>query len=98
MSFSFNDEAELEFLEAIDYFERRLVGLGDDFAREVFAAIVRIQLDPESWPRFGPGIRRYLTDRFPYNIIYEIVDGEIFIWAVMHQSRQPGYWFARLED
>lgn len=98
MSFSFNDEAELEFLEAIDYFERRRDGLGDDFAREVFAAIGRIQLDPESWPQFGPGIRRYLTDRFPYNIIYEIVDDEIFIWAIMHQSRQPGYWSARLED
>lgn len=33
MSFSFNDQAELEFLEAIDYFEGRAEGLGMDFTR-----------------------------------------------------------------
>ena len=32
MTYSFHPEAEAEFLEAIDYYEERAVGLGQDFA------------------------------------------------------------------
>lgn len=41
MKCSFHPEAEKEFYEAIDYFEEIEIGLGYDFAVEIYAAIER---------------------------------------------------------
>jgi toxin ParE1/3/4 len=37
-------------------------------------------------------IRRCLTQKFPYGILYTIEPDYILILAVMHCSREPGYW------
>jgi toxin ParE1/3/4 len=36
-----------------------------------------------------------VTDRFPYQIVYRISGDSVWIVAVMHQSRRPGYWKKR---
>jgi len=41
MNFSFHPDAEVEFNEAIDYYEEIEHGLGFDFANEVYSAIQR---------------------------------------------------------
>jgi len=44
-----------------------------------------------------PGIRRYLLKSFPY-LLYYRWDAEkelVTILAVMHCSREPGYWRER---
>ncbi len=41
-------------------------------------------------------LRHVLTHRFSYSIIYEILPERIFIWALTHSSRKPGYWKERL--
>ena len=96
MNFSFYSEAENEFLESIDFYEQRQKGLGLEFSREVFATIQRIIENSESWPRYSMRTRRCLTNRFPFAIVYRVNDGQIFIWAVAHHSRKPGYWLDRL--
>ena len=40
----------------------------------------------------GDDIRRCLTNRFPYGIIYYEKDDEIIILAVMQLNRKPDYW------
>ena len=49
MTFSFHPEAESEFLEAIEYYEERELGLGYDFSIEVFATIQNIFTHPSVW-------------------------------------------------
>ena len=45
--FEFHPEAEIEFNEAIDYYERIEAGLGYDFAIEVYNTIERsVSFDP----------------------------------------------------
>lgn len=51
MSFRFHPEAEAEFLAAIDWYEARSSGLGEDFAAEIHAAIRRAVVLPLAWPR-----------------------------------------------
>jgi hypothetical protein len=36
--------------------------------------------------------RRCLTNKFPYGILYRIVENNIRIMAVMNLHRKPGYW------
>ncbi len=97
MNYSFHPEAEREFLEAIDYYEERGEGLGFDFAGEVYAAINRAVEHPEAWPVLEGEVRRCLTTRFPYGVLYSQEPDGIFILAVMHLHRDPEYWKHRIE-
>jgi toxin ParE1/3/4 len=95
MTFSFHPEAEEEFSAAIEYYETRETGLGYDFSVEVFTAIHNITTHADAWPVVEEDIRRCLVNRFPFGVLYSIEPNSIFIIAVMHQRRRPGYWKSR---
>ena len=95
MTFSFHPEADDEFFEAIDYYEQ--CGLGCDFSAEVYSAIQTILEYPNAWPILENDVRRFLTNRFPFGILYSIEQNEIFILAVMNLHRDPDYWKHRLQ-
>ncbi len=92
MTHSFHPDAESEFLEAINYYEDRKEGLGYEFALEVYATIHRILEHPLSWPVLEGDVRRCLTNRFPYGVLYSVEPDEVSILAVMHLHRDPDYW------
>jgi plasmid stabilization system protein ParE len=96
MNHSFHPEAEEEFLAAIDYYEQREKDLGLDFALQVHAAIGRVAEYPKTWPVLEGQVRRCLTKRFPYAVLYSQEPDSIFILAVMHLHRDPDYWKHRL--
>jgi plasmid stabilization system protein ParE len=93
----FLPEAETELDDAIAHYEAQLAGLGTDFAAEVRAGLARIEEYPEAWQSFGKRVRRYRLNRFPYGILYAVVDEEIVVVAVMHLHRKPDYWQTRTE-
>jgi len=92
MIWSFHPEAETEFHKAIDYYEECEPGLGEDFVIEVHTAIQNILTYPEAWPTLEGDIRRCLTSRFPYGVVYSIETDGVFILAVMHLHQHPDYW------
>jgi len=96
MNVLFHPDAELEFNEAIDYYEGVAYGLGLDFSIEVANAIARIAAFPKAWPVIEDGIRRALVKRFPYGVLYSEDQEKIYIVAVMHLHRNPGYWKQRI--
>jgi plasmid stabilization system protein ParE len=96
MKYSFHPEAEKEFDEAIDYFEEVEIGLGYDFAVEIYSTIERIMVFPKVWPILEGDVRRCLVKRYPYGILYSEENEGIFIIAVMHLHRNPEYWKHRL--
>jgi toxin ParE1/3/4 len=96
MIFSFHPEAEREFLEAVEYYEHNESGLGYDFSIEIFSAIQNIVNYPRAWPIISEDIRRCLTKRFPYGVLYTIYQEDIVILAIMHLRRRPDYWKDRL--
>jgi len=97
MTYDFHPEAEEEFLSAINYYEESHIGLGHDFAREIYLAIQSIIEHPKTWPVFDMDIRRRLIGRFPYAILYSYEGQTVYILAVMHLRRDPGYWKSRLK-
>jgi len=96
MSYSFHPDAEREFFHAIDYYEECRQGLGLEFALEVYSTIDRIRTHPRAWPVLEGEVRRSLTPRFPFGVLYAEQGEEIYILAVMHLHREPGYWKQRL--
>jgi len=93
----FLEAAELEAAEAIDWYEEKQTGLGTALRESVESAISSIQLNPFAYPLvLGSKVRRALTDRFPYSIIYSVEAGEILIVSIFHASRNPIIWRGRI--
>lgn len=97
MKVSFYPEAKDELFNAVNYYEECQEGLGQEFAKEVYAAIQRIIQFPEAWSKLSENTRRCLVNRFPYGLIYSIIEDEIIILAVMQLNREPGYWKNRMK-
>lgn len=95
MTFSFHPDAELEFNQAIDYYESIQEDLGNDFALEVYLTIQRVIEYPSAWPVIDGDLRRSLLRRFPYGVLYSIEQESVFIVAVMNLHRVPDYWYGR---
>jgi plasmid stabilization system protein ParE len=85
-------EAEVELAEAVAYYEERCPGLGLDFAAEVEASVATVCDFPERWPVRSDGTHRYLTTRFPYVVVYLYLNHHVWIIAIAHCKRKPGYW------
>ena len=95
MNFSFHPDAELELNHAIDYYEDQQNDLGREFAQEVHITILRIIDFPNAWQAMTSQTRRCLCNRFPFAIVYQIIDFQLIIVAVMHQNQKPFYWNTR---
>ena len=87
--------AELELLDAAQYYELQATGLGSEFLDKIDAAIEDIREHPERWPIVKTDIRRRLVHRFPYALLYRVDPDEIIIQATMHLHRRPDYWLGR---
>ena len=95
MTFGFHPEAEAELVEAVAFYERAEPSLGEEFSLEVRAAMRNVLSYPNAWPALEGGVRRCLVNRFPYGILYSVEPDRIFVLAVMHLHRRPGYWKER---
>ena len=95
MHYSFHPSAEEELYEAINYYEECAEGLGFEFAREVYHSIQNIISFPSAWPPLSEKTRRCIINRFPYGVVYQPTDKEIYIIAIMHLHKLPEYWEKR---
>lgn len=94
-SISFHEMAESELNEATDYYESKVAGLGRAFLSEVERVSRFIQQNPESAPIILKVVRRKILSRFPYSIMYSIVNDSIRILAIANHKRRPFYWHIR---
>ena len=94
-SVAFHPEAEAEFLAAARFYEDQAENLGLDFTSAVERTYQRLAAFPQSGHPFGSRLRRALVPGFPYGLIYRAEPDRLFVVAVAHLHRRPGYWWAR---
>ncbi|MBI4470112.1 MAG: type II toxin-antitoxin system RelE/ParE family toxin [Acidobacteria bacterium] len=92
MRYDFHPGALEEYEEATLYYAQRDPALAREFVAVVEDAIRRILEAPERWRVLDEDVRRCLTRVFPDGVLYTIEPEFILILAVMHCSREPGYW------
>ena len=85
-------DADIELEEAAFYYEKRSEGLGDDFLEDFERTVGRIISNPTRFRKIHGNIRQLKLYRFPFNVVYEIHEGDIYILAVAHVRRRPFYW------
>jgi plasmid stabilization system protein ParE len=94
--YTFHPSAAEEYANATEYYEANVPGLGGRFYDEIEDLIREIRRHPERFFRLYPPVQRALAHKFPYSVIYVNEPDRIWIVAVMHAKRRPGYWRARI--
>lgn len=92
----FHPDALLELDEAIAYYETQSPGVGIELRKQVESAVSKIQQHPLRWSPFIHGTRRFILRKFPYSLVYLKMQDHLWLVAVAHHKRRPGYWRERL--
>jgi|SRR5436190_7163103 len=93
-SVEFHADARAEYVAAIEWYRKRSPRAARNFEAEFSQAIEQIRKSPESWSVYVKGAS-YCTS-FPSRLCIKSSADIIFILAVAHTHRTPGYWRARL--
>ena len=91
-----HEGADEEFKAAALFYESRRPGLGEAFVQRVVEGFESILAHPLSGQILFDEFRRHLIGQFPYSVVYRIEGNRIFVLAVAHWSRRPGYWKTRI--
>jgi toxin ParE1/3/4 len=95
MRYVFHPEALTEYAEAVQYYTEQRVEVAQAFIDAIEDTVYRIRASPTRYVAVDEDVRRCMVRRFPYGILYAIEEDYILILAVMHCSREPGYWKIR---
>ena len=97
MKLEFHPEAELELIEAGLYYELEVSGLGARFEAEIRQATDLLLEQPELGHNSGvANLRQLVWYRFPFTIIYAVSGESLYVVALAHHKRLPGYWRSRV--
>lgn len=92
----FHPEASDELEKASTYYDELQTGLGHAFTDTVDRAVARIQQFPTAGAVYeDTDFREVVLRRFPYVIYYVELEEAVWIIAVAHGTRRPGYWQMR---
>jgi plasmid stabilization system protein ParE len=89
-------EAIAEAQAANRWYRERSASAAEAYLAELDWAVAAIAENPEMWPRYVQGTRRYILHRFPFYVVYRETADRIEIIAVAHGRRKPGYWKDRI--
>jgi toxin ParE1/3/4 len=92
----FHPDVSVDVKGAYEWYEECSIGLGGRFISQLEHAYEAISHFPQMWSPFEYGFHRYVLQHFPFSVIYKETLDTIFVLAVMHNSRKPGYWKDRL--
>ncbi len=95
MKYEFHPDALSEYADSTAYYLEHDPALARRFVESIEGTIRRIIENPQRWRIVDEDVRRCLARVFPYGILYTIEAHSILIIAVMHCSREPGYWKRR---
>jgi toxin ParE1/3/4 len=73
-------------------------GLGRRFAGEVELSVEVLLKQPDIGARIDDELRHFVLRKFPFSVSYGTATNLLYIVAIAHGSREPGYWRSRAHD
>ena len=92
----FRPEAEYDIEDASVWYESQRHSLGQLFLDEVEKSLDVIAENPLLYPIIYRNTRRAVIHKFPFAIFYRIEEEEVIVFGVIHGSRSPQRWKARV--
>lgn len=92
----FHPLARDELRQALLWYRAKSTRAAQRFVNQVHQAVVRLAVDPLSYPVIRRGFHYVRVSRFPFVLVYRIrSEKDVFVVAVAHTSRRSGYWKRR---
>lgn len=96
MRIEYHPSIEGDLAEIRDYYNEQSRNLGDDFINEFERQVLRIAATPSRWMVVRGETRRALMKRFPYLILYRVVNDIVIpITVIKHERCHPAYGMNR---
>jgi plasmid stabilization system protein ParE len=92
----FDRGAVSDLLAAHDWYAERSSQAAAAFLTQIERSFALIAEAPRRWPRNETGERRFVLHGFSYAIYFRESTNEVFVLAIAHAKRRPGYWRDRL--
>lgn len=86
---SFLPEVEEDVLNTYLWYEKKALGLGEEFLRIFYFSIGNISNNPLVYQKVYNNFHRCLFKRFPYVIYFSVINKTIVIFGVFHCARNP---------
>ena len=86
-----------DIASAATWYDEQGAGLGEELIDELVAAMRRAQEAPALFPiiRLRDGLRRVLSKRFPYRVVFSVVEETVYVHAVLHCAQHERRWKER---
>jgi plasmid stabilization system protein ParE len=93
---TFTLAARAELIDAQNWYEKEVPGLGRHFRAAVDTVVRRISTGPQQFPLVYKSVRRALLRGFPYALLFVVeADSSLTVIACFHGSRDPAKWQRR---
>ena len=79
----------LEIEESARFYDRKVVGLAQDFTDEIKRHIQLVFQYPDGFSKLAKGVRQCTFKRFPYVMVYSVSHERCYVHAIFHTSRDP---------
>lgn len=96
MTHLLHPQADEEFAAAVRYYSEISPELSIRFYLEMERLMREVCAHPDWYWKFDPPARRHLSRDFPYAVVFVERPEHVWILAVMHTKREPGYWRGRV--
>lgn len=78
-----------DIANAVEWYESRREGLGTEFLDDWENTIAYVVSNPLGFAKKRKSFRQAVLKKFPYLIIFEIVDNLVVVYAVIHGRKHP---------
>jgi hypothetical protein len=92
----FRPAADRDVIEAVDWYESQLLGLGTRFFEDLDRALSRIEESRGQFPNVHRDAHRALLRRFPFGIFFKKYENRTLVVAVADLRREPSRWQRRI--
>ena len=92
-------DARAELQESVAFYrERAGERWAAQFKQRVAEGLRAIAANPERYPPAPdlPGVQKFRLIQFPFSVLYITRADYVWVVAVAHGSRRPGYWKERI--
>ena len=92
----FRPAADRDVVEAVDWYESQLPGLGTRFFEDLDRVLSRIKESRGEFPNVYRDVHRALLRSFPFGVFFKKYDDRTLIVAVADLRREPSGWQSRI--
>ncbi len=83
---------DCDVIEAANWYDERSVGLGEAFTANVSAAVDAVIANPNRFGKTPLGVRYSRVKRFPYLVLFDVLEDELLFFGVLHTARSMEEW------